>query len=92
MPSFMQLWAFIRSVKPVVFMMAAAFAYGAKKYGEGTWRQLTAGEHLEKALTDIVAWKRGTIDKPVLIDAALHVVFAAMIALSVGAQPPEYKK
>ncbi len=72
--------------------MANAFAYGAKKYGDGTWRSVPAAEHLNMAMSDIIDWKAGIQGKPLLIDAALHVVFAVSIAISRSSSPSEYQK
>lgn len=92
MVSFMQLWTMIRATGPVFYLMANAFAYGARKFGDGTWKQLSAGDHLESALNNIIAWKRGDTGQPVLVDAALRIVFAVAVAISQGQQPEEYKK
>lgn len=92
MVNFIQLWAMIRACGPVFYLMASAFAYGARKFGDGTWKQFSAGEHLEMALNNIVSWKRGETGQPVLVDAALRIVFAVAQAINAKQQPEEYKK
>ena len=82
----------IRATGPVVAMMASAYAYGAKKYGDGTWRNSSSADHLGVALQNIVDWKNGRRDQPLLADAALRVVFAVAIAVQQGSHPSEYQK
>ncbi len=92
MVNFVSLLSMIRSIGPAFFLMASAFKYGAQKYGDGTWKDRSAGDHLEDAVKDIIAWKRGDITSPLLVDAALHVVFAVAVAINQGQSPQEYKK
>jgi hypothetical protein len=92
MVNFMALWTMIRAVGPAFFLMASAFRYGAQKYGDGTWRNVPAGDHLEAAVKDIVGWKQGDVTSPLLVDAAMHVVFAVAVAMAAGKSPEEYTK
>jgi hypothetical protein len=85
--------ALVRVLYPAMLILAAAYRYGVEKHGDGTWKELTAAEHLEKAISDINAWRSGdATNKPVLVDVALRTLFALSIALTYGQTPTEYKK
>lgn len=92
MVNFLALWNMIRAVGPAFYLMAAAFKHGTEKYGDGTWRDQSPVAHLEAALKDIVAWRNGDVTSPLLVDAALRVVFAVAVAISQGDAPKEYSK
>ena len=92
MVKFVALWTMVKALGPACYLMAAAFAYGAKKWGEGSWREQDANDHLSIAVADIMAFRRGGIDRPYLVDAALRVAFAVAVAVERKQQPAEYKK
>jgi hypothetical protein len=77
---------------PVVVILADAYQYGVEKYGDGTWKDMTASEHIDKAVAHMVAWKKGETKEPVLIDAALRILFAASIAITYNMAPTTYEK
>lgn len=86
------LWRLIKGLGPVCYLMADAFAYGARLYGNGTWREMSPGDHLEMAVLNIIDWKTGETAKPVLVDALLRVAFAVYLAIQKGTHPAEYEK
>lgn len=92
MSKLLALWAMIKALGPVCYLMADAFKYGVSKWGEGTWREQDADEHLAIAVNDIFAFRRGGTDRPYLVDAALRVAFAVAVAIDKKQQPAEYKK
>lgn len=83
------LWKMVSTVSPAFWLMASAFVYGAKKFGDGTWRNFTAAEHIDLALHELAAWKRGVRDWHALVDAALRMAFAVA---QVVPEKAEYKK
>lgn len=83
------LWKMVSTVSPAFWLMAQAFAYGVKRFGDGTWREFHAGEHLDFAVRDIADWKCGQKDWHALVDAALRLAFAVA---QVVPSKAEYKK
>lgn len=92
MTKLLSLWRLVKALGPVCYLMSDAFAYGARLYGDGTWRTLSAGEHIEIGVENIIRWQSGETAKPVLVDALLRVAFAVYLAVQKGSQPAEYKK
>jgi hypothetical protein len=80
----------IMKVSAVMYMMADAFRYGASKYGDDTWKNLSANEHIEKGLEDISQWRAGNKAHSVLIDACLRFLFAASVAVTNGEMSKSY--
>ncbi len=66
---------FLKSVAPAIYVLADAFRYGVNKHGDGTWRDQSPGQHVNKAIERIQAW---TTDRQysTLADAGLRIVFA----------------
>jgi hypothetical protein len=87
-----QVLRFVRALYPVILIVAEAYRYGMTKHGDGTWKELSANEHMDKAVNHLVAWKEGAVDKPVLIDAALRILFAASVAITENLSPTKYVK
>lgn len=82
-------WKMIASVRPAFVLMASAFAYGVQKYGDGSWKNENAGEHIDKAIREIADWRHSLKDWHALVDAALRLAFAIAKIVPEGA---EYKK
>lgn len=80
----------ISKIYPAAIVVSQAFAYGASKYGNGTWKNDNVGTHLIKAIDDINAWRGGSKDKALLADAGLRVLFAICLAIANGTHPKEY--
>lgn len=85
----MQLIQVLRTFYPLLILVAQAYAYGMKKYGDGEWKKKDVSFHLEKATKHMVAWKRNDAKPIILVDACLRLMFAAYIALA-GTDPEEY--
>ena len=80
----------IRKIYPAAVVVSQAYIFGVSKHGNGSWKDVSVGTHLVKAIDDINAWRGGSKDKSLLADAGLRVLFAICLAIASGAMKKEY--
>jgi hypothetical protein len=78
----MQIVALIRSILPAMQIVAEAFRFGVDKHGSDSWKNLSASEHVQKAMEAISQSSTSTRRCSLLADAALRLLFA--LCLSIG--------
>lgn len=59
-----------------VLAVASVLRDGAAKYGDGNWRSIPVGDHLNHALSHVFAWLAGDTQDDHLAHAACRLVFA----------------
>lgn len=95
MPNLVSLLALVRALGPAIYLVAAAYRFGCKKHGDGTWRQITPHEHITRAASDLqtVTSEGGKSQGGMLlINTILRLSFAATLLISNGLIPKRYKQ
>ena len=73
-----------------LLLLGQCLGFGAKKYGENNWRQITEQENINHALVHLVKWLSGDRSEPHLVNTLARVNFALWHAIQSKEQGLEY--
>lgn len=78
-------------IPPVVLrLLAQCLGFGARKYGDGNWKNIPLHDHLNHAMNHINEWNRGDRSEPHLVNAMARLTFALWHAVDQKQQPDTY--
>lgn len=73
-----------------LILLAQCLGFGANKYGENNWHQITQKENLNHAMVHILKWLSGDRTEPHLVNTLARVNFALWHAIQDGEQVKTY--
>lgn len=73
-----------------LLLLGQCLSFGAKKYGENNWRQITEQENINHALVHLVKWLSGDREEPHLVNTLARVNFALWHAIQSKEQALQY--
>lgn len=78
-------------IPPVVLrLLAQCLGFGARKYGDTNYQNISLQDHLNHAMNHINEWNRGDRSEPHLVNAMARLTFALWHAVEQKQQPDTY--
>ena len=78
-------------IPPVVLrLLAQCLGFGARKYGDTNYQNISMQDHLNHAMNHINEWNRGDRSEPHLVNAMARLTFALWHAVDQKQQPDTY--
>lgn len=78
-------------IPPVVLrLLAQCLGFGARKYGDENWKNISQRDNLNHAMNHINEWNRGNRDEHHLVNAMARLTFALWQAVDSKDQPDTY--
>lgn len=78
-------------IPPVVLrLLAQCLGFGARKYGDTNYQNISMRDHLNHAINHINEWNRGDRSEPHLVNAMARLTFALWHAVDQNQQPDTY--
>lgn len=78
-------------IPPVVLrLLAQCLGFGARKYGDTNYQDISMQDHLNHAMNHINEWNRGDRSEPHLVNAMARITFALWHAVDQKQQPDTY--